>query len=146
MTEVEGLNLEISQDGSNFSVGQRQLICLARAILRKNRILLLDEATANVDLETDIIIQETIRDKFSKCTVLTIAHRLNTIMDSDKVLVVDAGVAVEFDHPYVLLQNKVGVFYNLVQQTEKVMANTLLSIAKESYEKNTSPTAINQYN
>ncbi|XP_031342463.1 probable multidrug resistance-associated protein lethal(2)03659 isoform X2 [Photinus pyralis] len=141
-----GLNLEISQDGSNFSVGQRQLICLARAILRKNRILLLDEATANVDLETDIIIQETIRDKFSKCTVLTIAHRLNTIMDSDKVLVVDAGVAVEFDHPYVLLQNKVGVFYNLVQQTEKVMANTLLSIAKESYEKNTSPTAINQYN
>ncbi|KAK5638257.1 hypothetical protein RI129_012552 [Pyrocoelia pectoralis] len=128
---IKGLSFEISQDGSNFSVGQRQLICLARAIIRNNKILVLDEATANVDMETDRIIQETIRRKFGKCTVLTVAHRLNTIIDSDRVMVMESGMAVEFDHPYNLLQNTNGVFYNLVQQTEKIMANTLIEIARE---------------
>uniref|UniRef100_A0A3P9HVL2 Multidrug resistance-associated protein 4 n=1 Tax=Oryzias latipes TaxID=8090 RepID=A0A3P9HVL2_ORYLA len=123
----------LTESGSNFSVGQRQLVCLARAILRKNRILILDEATANVDLRTDSLIQQTIRDKFQDCTVLTIAHRLNTIIDCDKILVLDAGRMEEYDEPYVLLQNHDGLFYQMVQQTGRAEAASLLQTAKQVY-------------
>lgn len=96
-------------------MGQRQLICLARALLRKTKILILDEATAAVDLETDDLIQSTIRSEFSHCTVLTIAHRLNTIIDSDRVLVLDKGLVVEFDSPDTLLKNKASIFYSMAK-------------------------------
>ncbi|XP_041663750.1 ATP-binding cassette sub-family C member 4-like [Cheilinus undulatus] len=123
----------LTESGSNFSVGQRQLVCLARAILRKNRILIIDEATANVDPRTDILIQQTIRDKFQDCTVLTIAHRLNTIIDCDKILVLAAGRIQEYDRPYVLLQNQDGLFYQMVQQTGRAEAASLLHTAKQVY-------------
>ncbi|XP_071455642.1 ATP-binding cassette sub-family C member 4-like [Hetaerina americana] len=134
-----GLNARMSEGGSNFSVGQRQLLCLARAIIRNNKILVLDEATANVDPRMDAIIQTTIRKKFADCTVLTIAHRLHTIMDSDRVLVMDAGQAVEFDHPHMLLGNKDGYLYKMVQQTGKTMADTLHKISEAHYNKQNSP-------
>ncbi|XP_031345834.1 probable multidrug resistance-associated protein lethal(2)03659 isoform X2 [Photinus pyralis] len=118
-SQPQGLCHAISQGGANVSVGQRQLICLTRAILRKNSILIMDEATANVDFETDNLIQSTIRKKFQNCTVLTIAHRLQTVMDSDRILVMNAGELVEFDKPSVLLNNTNGYFYKIVQQLRK---------------------------
>uniref|UniRef100_A0A3Q1HY50 ATP binding cassette subfamily C member 2 n=1 Tax=Acanthochromis polyacanthus TaxID=80966 RepID=A0A3Q1HY50_9TELE len=110
----EGLQHEVAEGGENLSVGQRQLLCLARALLRKSRILILDEATAAVDLETDDLIQKTIRKQFSHCTVLTIAHRLHSIMDSSRVMVLDAGKIVEFDSPRNLLE-KQGHFYAMAK-------------------------------
>ncbi|XP_037816429.1 probable multidrug resistance-associated protein lethal(2)03659 isoform X2 [Lucilia sericata] len=130
---LNGLDCAMSDGGSNFSVGQRQLVCLARAILRQNKILLLDEATANVDPITDALIQNTIRSKFADCTVLTIAHRLHTVMDSDRVLVMDVGHAVEFDHPYLLLQKPKGFLRRLVDDTSSDAAAALLKAAQESY-------------
>ncbi|KAM6945546.1 ATP-binding cassette sub-family C member 4 [Aplochiton taeniatus] len=123
----------LAESGSNFSVGQRQLVCLARAVLRKNRILIIDEATANVDPRTDELIQKTIREKFRDCTVLTIAHRINTIIDSDRILVLDAGQIYAYDEPYKLLHNPEGVFYKMVQQTGKMEAASLLEAAKQAY-------------
>lgn len=84
---------------------------------------------------TDALIQKTIRRKFANCTVLTVAHRLNTIMDSDKVLVMESGTMVEFDHPYILLQNSTGVFYKMVAETGKSLCEQLRKIARESYQK-----------
>ncbi|KAM4560262.1 ATP-binding cassette sub-family C member 4-like [Odontesthes bonariensis] len=126
------LETVLAESGSNFSVGQRQLVCLARAILRKNRILIIDEATANVDPRTDELIQKTIRDKFRDCTVLTIAHRLNTIIDSDRILVLDGGAIQELDRPFALLQNKEGAFYKMVQQTGQTEAAALLESARRA--------------
>uniref|UniRef100_H2YLY3 Multidrug resistance-associated protein 1 n=1 Tax=Ciona savignyi TaxID=51511 RepID=H2YLY3_CIOSA len=110
----EKLEHEVTEGGENLSVGQRQLVCLARALLRKSKILVLDEATAAVDLETDDLIQATIREQFSDCTTFTIAHRLNTIMDSTRVLVLDAGKVAEFDTPDNLLQAK-GIFFSMAK-------------------------------
>ncbi|EZA62696.1 putative multidrug resistance-associated protein, partial [Ooceraea biroi] len=129
----KGLESRVYDRGSNYSVGQRQLVCLARAILRNNRILMLDEATANVDPHTDSLIQRTIRKKFATCTMLTVAHRLNTIMDSDKVLVMDKGHRAEFDHPHMLLQNRWSQFTSLVRETGPGMYEQLVKVAKQAY-------------
>ncbi|XP_058898289.1 ATP-binding cassette sub-family C member 4 isoform X3 [Kogia breviceps] len=133
------MDTELAESGSNFSVGQRQLVCLARAILRKNRILIIDEATANVDPRTDELIQKKIREKFAQCTVLTIAHRLNTIIDSDRIMVLDSGRLKEYDEPYVLLQNRDSLFYKMVQQLGKAEAAAVTETAKQVYFKRNYP-------
>ncbi len=110
-----GLQHEVAEGGENMSVGQRQLVCLARALLRKTKILILDEATAAVDLETDDLIQATIRKEFKECTVLTIAHRLNTILDYDRIMVLDKGQIAEFESPDNLLADKNSIFYSMAK-------------------------------
>ena len=97
---------DVYEGGANFSVGERQLICIARALLKKPKILIMDEATASLDNETDAFLQSMIRKQFSTCTTLTIAHRLNTIMDADRVCVMDAGVVAEYDTPCNLLHRE----------------------------------------
>lgn len=122
----------VVDQGTNFSLGQRQLFCLARAMLRKSRILMLDEATASVDLESDANIQSAIRTTFKDCTMLTIAHRLNTIMDSDHVVVLEAGKVKEQGEPEELLQNDKGVFSGFVEQTGKSSSRYLRSLASSA--------------
>ncbi|KAF9586536.1 hypothetical protein BGW38_002777 [Lunasporangiospora selenospora] len=122
-----GLMFEMTQNGDNFSVGQRSLICLARAILRKTKVLILDEATAAVDVETDDLIQKTIRREFKDRTILTIAHRIKTIMDSDKVLVLDKGRVQEFDPPSELLGRETSLFKQLAHQAGIVEDQTITS-------------------
>uniref|UniRef100_A0A4W2CUZ4 ATP binding cassette subfamily C member 4 n=1 Tax=Bos indicus x Bos taurus TaxID=30522 RepID=A0A4W2CUZ4_BOBOX len=125
------MDTELVESGLNLSVGQKQLVCLARAILRKNQILIIDEATAHVDPSTDELIQKKIREKFAQCTVLTIAHRLSTIIDSDRIMVLDSGRLEEYGEPYVLLQNRDGLFYKMVQQLGKAKAAALTETAKQ---------------
>ncbi|KAK3092515.1 hypothetical protein FSP39_003868 [Pinctada imbricata] len=114
VVRLGGLEADVAERGRHFSVGQRQLICLARALLRRTKVLCIDEATASVDMETDAIIQETIRTEFCDSTVLTIAHRINTVLDSDRVLVMREGKVAELDSPSALLQNSKSMFYKLV--------------------------------
>ncbi|AAS54536.2 AGR047Wp [Eremothecium gossypii ATCC 10895] len=113
----DGLDTPLTEGGKNLSVGQRQLMCLARALLIPSRILVLDEATAAIDVETDKVIQDTIRSSFNDRTILTIAHRINTIMDSDKIVVLDKGTVAEFDTPENLLKKKEeSIFYTLCKE------------------------------
>ncbi|OXU18927.1 hypothetical protein TSAR_000783 [Trichomalopsis sarcophagae] len=128
------LDHPIECGGRNLSAGQRQLLCLARAIVKKTRILVLDEATANVDPATDALIRKTIRSKFQECTVLTVAHRLESVIDSDKILVVENGEIVEFDHPHLLLQIENGCFAKMVRQSGDAMhAEHLRKVSEEAY-------------
>ena len=115
-----GLAFLIAEGGDNMAVGYRQLVCLARACLRKTKILLLDEATASIDLETDDKIQATIRSVFADSTILTIAHRINTIMDSDKVVVMSDGVVEELNTPENLLSNENSLFYSLAKEAKLI--------------------------
>ncbi|XP_067119202.1 ATP-binding cassette sub-family C member 4-like [Centruroides vittatus] len=128
-----GIDTHLTEGGRNFSVGERQLICLARTILCQNKILVMDEATSNIDKMTDTCIQKIIQENFKSCTVLTIAHRLHTIIDSDRVMVLHSGVIQEFDSPYALLKDVNGTFYNLVNNTGKTSTKELYNIARDKF-------------
>ncbi|XP_022623376.1 multidrug resistance-associated protein 7 isoform X2 [Seriola dumerili] len=114
VNRMGGLDAEVGERGKFFSVGQRQLLCLARALLTQAKVLCIDEATASVDQKTDKLLQQTIRETFQDKTVLTIAHRINTIMDCDRVLVMQGGKVAEFDTPAALRQSDRSVFHRLV--------------------------------
>ncbi|KAJ6738070.1 ABC TRANSPORTER C FAMILY MEMBER 11-RELATED [Salix koriyanagi] len=130
-----GLDAEVFEGGENFSVGQRQLLSLARALLRRSKILVLDEATASVDVRTDALIQKTIREEFRSCTMLVIAHRLNTIIDCDRILVLEAGQVLEHGTPEeLLLPNEGSTFSRMVQSTGPANAQYLYSLVFESKE------------
>ncbi|ODM86916.1 Multidrug resistance-associated protein 4, partial [Orchesella cincta] len=132
---VPALDYLVADAGSNFSLGQRQLVCLARAILRNNKIIVMDEATANVDPQTDNLIQKTIRTKFANCSIITVAHRLHSVIDTDRILVLDNGFVKEYDHPHILLQNPNGILTSMVQHTGKSSSAMLRKIASETFHK-----------
>ena len=127
------LDAPIMENGSNLSVGQRQLLCLARAMLRKSKILVMDEATANIDVQTDSLIQSAIRRDFGYCSILTIAHRLNTVIDYDKILVLDKGKVMEFDEPHMLLSNPSSHLSSMVDETGAKNAALLRSMAAKKF-------------
>jgi len=118
---VHGLNGQLEhavlEHGENFSQGTRQMLCLARAISRQANILLLDEATANVDYELNEKMITTVKQEFAHCTVITIAHRLSTILDSDKIIVMDKGKIVEYDRPSVLAERRDGLFARMLRES-----------------------------
>ncbi|KAI8821178.1 P-loop containing nucleoside triphosphate hydrolase protein [Fimicolochytrium jonesii] len=117
-----GLDAAVTESGSNFSVGQKQLLCVARAILRDSRVIVLDEATASVDNNADAAVQRAIATQFAGRTVITIAHRVNTLMSYDRIIVMDAGRVVESDSPAALLANPASLFYALVHEAGTVDA------------------------
>ncbi|XP_045018377.1 ATP-binding cassette sub-family C member 4-like [Bubalus bubalis] len=131
---IEGLpakmNTELAESGLNLSAGQKQLLCLARALLRKNQILILDKATSYVDPRTDELIQKRIRERFAQCTVLTIAHRLSNIIDCEWIMVLDSGTRKEHNQPNNLLQDENSLFYKMVQQLGEAEAAVLSKMAK----------------
>lgn len=128
------LETPVSENGSNYSLGQKQLFCLARTILKNSRILVLDEATSAMDLETDALIQKTIRSVFKDRTMITIAHRLDTIIDSDRILVMDHGNVLEFDSVRNLLKNPKGSFTALVREA-KIKVDIFLRDPEEEEKK-----------
>lgn len=115
---VPSLETFIENSGANYSSGQKQLVCLARAAIAKCKILVLDEATANMDDETEIMLNKVIEEIFSDCTVLAIAHRLHSLLKSDRILVLDRGNIVEYDQPKVLMERRDGMFYKMCQDSK----------------------------
>ncbi|KAM9674352.1 ATP-binding cassette sub-family C member 4-like isoform 2-T2 [Dama dama] len=134
---IEGLpgkmDTDLAETGSNLSVGQRQLVCLARVILKKNQILIIDKATSNVDPRTDELIKKTIHEKFAQCIVVTITHRLSTVVDSDMIMVLDSGTMKEYSPPHDLLQNSNSLFYKMVQQLGEAEVTALTERAKQAH-------------
>lgn len=134
VSAITSLNQQVSDGGNNFSQGQRQLLCLARALLKNSKLIIMDEATASVDFETDTKIQTTIRQEFTNSTLLCIAHRLRTIIDYDRVLVLDQGRVAEFDTPYNLINGAgKGVFKSMCEQSGEM--EILLKMATQAHNK-----------
>jgi ATP-binding cassette, subfamily C (CFTR/MRP), member 1 len=125
------LDSPVTDRGANYSAGERQLLCLARALLKNCKVLLMDEATASIDPHHDQLLQQTIRREFADRTVLTIAHRLGTIIDSDKVLVLDAGSVLEYGRPHDLLQDENGAFRGMVRELGAVEEERLATVARD---------------
>ncbi|KAK9431675.1 hypothetical protein V1505DRAFT_367587 [Lipomyces doorenjongii] len=130
-------NLEspITEGGTNLSQGQRQLMCLARSLLKSPRVIILDEATASIDYNTDTLLQKTIREEFNDTTILTIAHRLRSIIDYDVILVMDAGTVTEYDNPHLLLQKKDSMFRGMCASSGELQ--TLAEMAEKAYKQQT---------
>lgn len=120
----EGLNSSVVEGGSNWSMGQRQLFCLARALLRRSRILVMDEATASIDNSTDLILQKIIRAEFADCTVITVAHRIPTVMDCNMVLSISDGKLAEYDEPTNLMKREESLFRKLVKEYRSYVQST----------------------
>ena len=112
----KNLDYEIENNGNNISIGEKQLICIARALIKKSKIILMDEATANIDYKTESFLQNSINEQLKDCTVITIAHRIKTIINYDKILVLNNGEIVEYDSPQILLEKK-GLFYQLYKES-----------------------------
>ena len=129
------IHAHVEEGGSNFSSGQRQLLCLARAILHKTKLLVLDEPTANVDMNTNQLIQETIRNKFPSATIMCVAHRLDTIIDHDFILLLSDGKVLEFGTPHQLLSDHNGHFTSMVEGMGPATASELKKKAFEANEK-----------
>lgn len=124
------LHTEIAEGGLNLSQGERQLLFIARSLLREPKIILLDEATSSIDYDSDHLIQGIIRSEFNKSTILTIAHRLRSVIDYDRIIVMDAGEVKEYDRPSELLKNERGIFYSMCRDSGDL--ELLKQIAKQS--------------
>ena len=139
-SQAGGLDGVVEEGGQNLSVGQRQLLSLARALLRRTKVLVLDEATASVDPETDNFIQATVRESFKDATIMTIAHRLPTVVDYDRILVMDAGRVAEYDHPHTLLSSAgASMFGGMVDSTGPESARFLRAAARQSWRRRQHP-------
>ncbi|CAG8856662.1 40660_t:CDS:2, partial [Gigaspora margarita] len=126
------LDSPVKENGSNFSQGQQQLITIARALVNNSKLIIMDEATASIDFKTDYLIQAAIREEFKDHTVITIAHRLRTVADYNRILVMDDGNVVEFDIPYILMQKSDGLFRKMCERSGEFAE--LMEIAKQKYE------------
>lgn len=133
ISAITSLNQQVSDGGNNFSQGQRQLLCLARALLKNSKLIIMDEATASVDFDTDTKIQTTIREEFTNSTLLCIAHRLRTVIDYDRILVLDQGHVAEYDTPYNLIvkNSGTGIFKSMCEKSGEL--EVLLKMATDSH-------------